>query len=76
MSQYPFTTIGPPSQISPSAPRAPRILLIHNENIGAMAPATIARFSDSLPALRYDAYGATETTSPVTLMPPSEHPAV
>ena len=38
-----------------------------------MAPATIARFADKLPGLNLmNAYGATETTSPVTLMPPSE----
>ena len=38
-----------------------------------MAPATIARFADKLPGLNLmNAYGATETTSPVTMMPPSE----
>jgi O-succinylbenzoic acid--CoA ligase len=38
-----------------------------------MAPATIARFAEKLPNLNLmNAYGATETTSPVTLMPPSE----
>jgi len=38
-----------------------------------MAPATIARFADKLPNLNLmNAYGATETTSPVTMMPPSE----
>jgi O-succinylbenzoic acid--CoA ligase len=38
-----------------------------------MAPATIARFAERLPNLNLmNAYGATETTSPVTLMPPSE----
>jgi acyl-CoA synthetase (AMP-forming)/AMP-acid ligase II len=38
-----------------------------------MAPATIARFAETLPNLNLmNAYGATETTSPVTLMPPSE----
>jgi O-succinylbenzoic acid--CoA ligase len=38
-----------------------------------MAPATIARFAEKLPRLNLmNAYGATETTSPVTLMPPSE----
>jgi long-chain acyl-CoA synthetase len=38
-----------------------------------MAPATIARFAEKLPGLNLmNAYGATETTSPVTLMPPSE----
>jgi O-succinylbenzoic acid--CoA ligase len=38
-----------------------------------MAPATIARFAEKLPSLSLmNAYGATETTSPVTLMPPSE----
>ncbi len=38
-----------------------------------MPPATIARFADKLPALSLmNAYGATETTSPATLMPPSE----
>jgi long-chain acyl-CoA synthetase len=38
-----------------------------------MAPATIARFTEKLPGLDLmNAYGATETTSPVTLMPPSE----
>ena len=37
-----------------------------------MAPATIARFAEKLPGLNLmNAYGATETTSPVTLMPPS-----
>ena len=39
----------------------------------AMAPATITHFSEKLPNLNLmNAYGATETTSPVTLMPPSE----
>jgi acyl-CoA synthetase (AMP-forming)/AMP-acid ligase II len=38
-----------------------------------MAPATIARFAEKLPNLNLmNAYGSTETTSPVTLMPPSE----
>jgi long-chain acyl-CoA synthetase len=38
-----------------------------------MAPATIARFADVLPRLQLmNAYGSTETTSPVTMMPPSE----
>jgi long-chain acyl-CoA synthetase len=38
-----------------------------------MAPATIARFAKKLPGLKLmNAYGSTETTSPVTLMPPSE----
>jgi O-succinylbenzoic acid--CoA ligase len=38
-----------------------------------MAPATIARFAEMLPGLNLmNAYGSTETTSPVTLMPPSE----
>jgi long-chain acyl-CoA synthetase len=38
-----------------------------------MAPATIARFAERLPGLNLmNAYGSTETTSPVTLMPPSE----
>jgi long-chain acyl-CoA synthetase len=38
-----------------------------------MAPATIARFAEKLPNLKLmNAYGATETTSPVTLMPPFE----
>ena len=38
-----------------------------------MAPATIARFGELLPGLSLmNAYGATETTSPVTMMPPSE----
>jgi long-chain acyl-CoA synthetase len=38
-----------------------------------MAPATIARFAEALPNLSLmNAYGATETTSPVTLMPPSQ----
>jgi O-succinylbenzoic acid--CoA ligase len=38
-----------------------------------MAPATIARFAQRLPGLQLmNAYGATETTSPVTMMPPSE----
>jgi acyl-CoA synthetase (AMP-forming)/AMP-acid ligase II len=38
-----------------------------------MAPATIARFAEKLPSLSLmNAYGATETTSPATLMPPSE----
>ncbi|MCB1743299.1 MAG: acyl--CoA ligase [Gammaproteobacteria bacterium] len=36
-----------------------------------MAPATIARFAEVLPDLKLmNAYGATETSSPVTLMPP------
>jgi O-succinylbenzoic acid--CoA ligase len=39
----------------------------------AMAPSTIARFAQMLPRLSLmNAYGSTETTSPVTLMPPSE----
>jgi len=38
-----------------------------------MAPATIERFAEKLPHLNLmNAYGATETTSPVTLMPPSK----
>ena len=38
-----------------------------------MAPATITRFAEKLPNLSLmNAYGSTETTSPVTLMPPSE----
>jgi long-chain acyl-CoA synthetase len=38
-----------------------------------MAPATIAHFAEKLPKLNLmNAYGATETTSPVTMMPPSE----
>jgi O-succinylbenzoic acid--CoA ligase len=38
-----------------------------------MAPATIAHFAEKLPSLNLmNAYGATETTSPVTLMPPAE----
>jgi O-succinylbenzoic acid--CoA ligase len=38
-----------------------------------MAPATIARFAEVLPRLNLmNAYGATETTSPATMMPPSE----
>jgi long-chain acyl-CoA synthetase len=38
-----------------------------------MAPATIARFAEKLPSLQLmNAYGSTETTSPVTIMPPSE----
>src|SRR5262245_45943389 len=38
-----------------------------------MAPATIARFAAKLPNLKLmNAYGSTETTSPVTMMPPSE----
>ncbi|MGI9424173.1 MAG: class I adenylate-forming enzyme family protein [Hyphomicrobiaceae bacterium] len=38
-----------------------------------MAPATIARFAQRLPKLQLmNAYGSTETTSPVTLMPPAE----
>ena len=38
-----------------------------------MAPATIARFAEKLPNLKLmNAYGATETTSPVTMMPPAE----
>ncbi len=38
-----------------------------------MAPATIARFAETLPGLQLmNAYGSTETTSPVTMMPPSE----
>ncbi len=36
-----------------------------------MAPATIARFAETLPGLQLmNAYGSTETTSPVTMMPP------
>ena len=38
-----------------------------------MAPATIARFAEKLPNLKLmNAYGSTETTSPVTIMPPSQ----
>jgi O-succinylbenzoic acid--CoA ligase len=38
-----------------------------------MAPATIARFAEKLPSLNLmNAYGSTETTSPATMMPPSE----
>ena len=38
-----------------------------------MAPSTIARFAQLLPRLSLmNAYGSTETTSPVTMMPPSE----
>jgi long-chain acyl-CoA synthetase len=38
-----------------------------------MAPATIAQFAQALPNLNLmNAYGATETTSPATCMPPSE----
>lgn len=38
-----------------------------------MAPATIERLSHALPRLRLaNTYGATETTSPATLMPPGE----
>jgi O-succinylbenzoic acid--CoA ligase len=38
-----------------------------------MATATIARLAEKLPRLQLmNAYGATETTSPATLMPPSE----
>jgi long-chain acyl-CoA synthetase len=38
-----------------------------------MAPATIAQFAQALPKLNLmNAYGATETTSPATCMPPSE----
>jgi long-chain acyl-CoA synthetase len=38
-----------------------------------MSPATIARFAEKLPNLNLmNAYGSTETTSPVTMMPPSE----
>src|SRR6266516_1219720 len=38
-----------------------------------MAPSTIARFAQMLPRLSLmNAYGSTETTSPVTMMPPSE----
>ena len=38
-----------------------------------MAPATITRFAEKLPNLKLiNAYGSTETTSPVTIMPPSE----
>ena len=38
-----------------------------------MAPATIARFAEKLPNLKLmNAYGSTATTSPVTMMPPSE----
>jgi long-chain acyl-CoA synthetase len=38
-----------------------------------MAPSTIARFARMLPLLSLmNAYGSTETTSPVTIMPPSE----
>jgi long-chain acyl-CoA synthetase len=39
----------------------------------AMAPSTIARFAQMLPRLSLmNVYGSTETTSPVTAMPPSE----
>ena len=39
----------------------------------AMAPATIKRFAAKLPRLALmNAYGATETTSPATMMPPAE----
>jgi acyl-CoA synthetase (AMP-forming)/AMP-acid ligase II len=39
----------------------------------AMAPSTIARFAQMLPNLSLmNAYGSTETTSPVTMMPPAE----
>ncbi|MGI9520217.1 MAG: class I adenylate-forming enzyme family protein [Hyphomicrobiaceae bacterium] len=39
----------------------------------AMPPATIAAFAEKLPNVNLmNAYGATETTSPVTLMPPSQ----
>ncbi|MBX9587680.1 MAG: AMP-binding protein [Hyphomonadaceae bacterium] len=39
----------------------------------SVAPATIARFAERLPGLSLmNAYGSTETTSPVTIMPPSE----
>jgi long-chain acyl-CoA synthetase len=39
----------------------------------AMAPATIARFAEMLPGLDLmNVYGATETTSPATMMPPAE----
>jgi long-chain acyl-CoA synthetase len=38
-----------------------------------MAPATIERLAETLPRLQLmNAYGATETTSPATLMPPAE----
>jgi O-succinylbenzoic acid--CoA ligase len=38
-----------------------------------MAPPTIARFAQILPCLSLmNVYGSTETTSPVTMMPPSE----
>ena len=38
-----------------------------------MAPSTIARFAQMLPRLSLmNAYGSTETTSPVAIMPPSE----
>ena len=38
-----------------------------------MAPATIARFEQKLPGLSLmNAYGSTETTSPATMMPPSQ----
>src|SRR5262249_40308534 len=38
-----------------------------------MATATIERLAQTLPGLKLmNAYGATETTSPVTLMPPAE----
>ena len=38
-----------------------------------MAPATIANFAEVLPRLQLmNAYGSTETTSPATMMPPSE----
>jgi long-chain acyl-CoA synthetase len=37
-----------------------------------MAPDTIARFAEKLPGLNLmNAYGSTETTSPVTIMPPA-----
>jgi acyl-CoA synthetase (AMP-forming)/AMP-acid ligase II len=39
----------------------------------AMAPATIERLAQRLPRLQLmNAYGATETTSPATMMPPSQ----
>ncbi len=39
----------------------------------AMASSTIARFAEMLPGLKLmNVYGATETTSPVTVMPPGE----
>ena len=42
-----------------------------------MAPSTIARFAEKLPGLNLmNAYGSTETTSPVTMMPPSETAAL